>query len=334
MSLDISIEKAALHILDTSLGMPVIAEKSMTLENEITEFISKHIEKCLKDIEIKKTRFVTTNNEIYNTVLEYKNNNNFIETSKKVAEKYYETMVNFSEIPLADLMIVDAKIHGIKHLVILKLNYKSSYIHFTEKSEGIKNNIIRQPCSLPLESQKIDEFIIINLESLIILVKEKKYDLNGKKSAYISKQILKCDVVKSDKEKIKIITNVSNKLIKEHYDDDIELKNKVKTVINQNIEESRNVDLHYVAEQIFEDKDIVDTCKEEIKNKGIEEKEIKVNENYASKMKTKQRLITESGIEIKVPYTYLRNKDKIEFINNNDGTISILIKNIDNLDDK
>lgn len=334
MSLNISIERAALHILDTSLGIPVIAEKGMTLENEITEFVSKHIEKCLKDVEIKKTRFVTTGNDFYNTVLGYKSNDNFMETSKKIAKIYYETMVNYADIPLADLMIIDVKIHGIKHLVILKLNYRDSYIHFTEENEGIKNTIIRQPCSLPLENQKIDEFIIINLESLIVLVKEKKYDLNGEKSAYISKHILKCDVVKSDKEKIKIVTNVSNKLIKEYYDNDIELKNKVKTVINQNIEESRNIDLDFVAEQVFDDEDIIDTCKEEIKKKGIAEKEIKVNENYASKMKTKQRLVTESGIEIKVPYTYLRNKDKIEFINNANGTISIIIKNIDSIDDK
>lgn len=334
MSLDINIEKATLNIMDTSLGIPVIAEKEMSLEKDINEFISKHIEKCLKDVEIKKTRFKTTDNIFYDTILKYKEEKNFIKTSEKISKRYYDIMVNFPNISLGDLMIIDVKIHGVKHLAILKLNYKDSYIHYTEDNEGVVNSIIRQPCSLPLESQKIDEFAIINLESYIILLKEKKFDLNGEKSAYISKHLLKCDLVKSDKEKVKIITKASNKLIKEYYDNDIELKNKVKTVINQNIEENRNLDLEHVAEQVFGSKDMVDACKEEIKKKGIDDKEIKVNENYASKMKTKQRLVTESGIEIKVPYTFLSNKEKIEFINNPDGTISILIKNIDSIEDK
>ena len=48
------------------------------------------------------------------------------------------------------------------------------------------------------------------------------------------------------------------------------------------------------------------------------------NEEYYKQ----QRLVTDTGIEIKVPVSEYDNKDKIEFITNPDGTISILIKNI------
>lgn len=43
---------------------------------------------------------------------------------------------------------------------------------------------------------------------------------------------------------------------------------------------------------------------------------------------TKQKLKTDSGIEINFPAHFYGNPDVMEFINNPDGTISILIKNI------
>ena len=45
----------------------------------------------------------------------------------------------------------------------------------------------------------------------------------------------------------------------------------------------------------------------------------------------KQRITTDSGIEITIPMEEYRNPDKVEFITNPDGTISVLIKNIGKL---
>lgn len=42
----------------------------------------------------------------------------------------------------------------------------------------------------------------------------------------------------------------------------------------------------------------------------------------------KQNLITDTGIEIRIPMEQYQNKDKVDFITNPDGTISVLIKNV------
>ena len=42
----------------------------------------------------------------------------------------------------------------------------------------------------------------------------------------------------------------------------------------------------------------------------------------------KQKLTTDTGIEITIPMEEYRNPDHVEFITNMDGTISVLIKNI------
>ena len=48
----------------------------------------------------------------------------------------------------------------------------------------------------------------------------------------------------------------------------------------------------------------------------------------------KQCLSTDTGVEIKIPMEQYRSGDSIEFITNEDGSISILIKNIGHITSK
>ena len=47
-----------------------------------------------------------------------------------------------------------------------------------------------------------------------------------------------------------------------------------------------------------------------------------------------QHLYTDTGIEIKIPMEQYKNPQRVEFITNPDGTISVLIKNIEHLEAK
>jgi hypothetical protein len=167
-----------------------------------------------------------------------------------------------------------------------------------------------------------------------VFVKEKKCQVYNEPCYYISKHLLECKEEKPDKEKVKIITQATDKIIKEFYDDDLMMKTKVKNIIRENVEESLKFNVEDISDQVFEDKEIKKAYSEEIKMKGIKEPEVKVNFNYANKIKTKQKFVTDEGIEINIPYEMISNKDKVEFITNHDGTISIVLKNIDNIMDK
>ena len=53
-------------------------------------------------------------------------------------------------------------------------------------------------------------------------------------------------------------------------------------------------------------------------------------ENTVKKLEY-QMLETDTGIEIKIPMEEYKDPEKVEFITNPDGTISVLIKNIGHL---
>ena len=332
--MSVSISKAILHILDPSLGIPVLSENLMSFNDQMREYTEKHILKCYNDADLKKTKFASEVGFFINSIREYLNNDDFIKFSNEVSEFFFKLNAENPDIKPCDLLFTHANVFNKDYMIILKLNYKKGYIHFTKQEETTKNIIIEQPCALPGASQRIDECIFVDLNSLDVFVKEKKCQVYNEPCYYISKHLLECREEKPDKEKVKIITQTTDKLIKEYYDDDMFMKSQVKNIIRENVEEKLNINIEEISEKVFKDNDVKQVYNEEIKMKGIKEPEVKVNFNYANKIKTKQKFITDEGIEINIPYEMLSNKEKVEFITNTDGTISIMLKNIDNIVDK
>lgn len=54
---------------------------------------------------------------------------------------------------------------------------------------------------------------------------------------------------------------------------------------------------------------------------------IQVSPSVARRME-KQSIKAKSGVEIKIPIQIYQDRDAVEFINNPDGSISLLIKNV------
>ena len=103
---------------------------------------------------------------------------------------------------------------------------------------------------------------------------------------------------------------------------------------------SQTTKLPYVTcgEESFNDQAWFFTEEEAIKEFGkkkIEEKErpkdLKIEKTSAVRASKSQKIKTDTGIEITVPVEYFEDDRYIEFINNNDGTISIALKNIGKL---
>jgi len=238
--MNISISRAILHILDTSIGAPVLSENLMSLNEDMREYIEKHILKCLNDADLKKTKFVNEDGLFLKLINEFNVNTEFKKFTKEISEFFYKLISENPDIKPCDLLFVQANVLNKDYMIILKLNYKKGYIHYTnvhysKELGNSKNIIIEQPCALPSITQKIDEVIFVDLNSLDVFVKEKKCQVYNEPCYYISKHLLGCKEEKTDKEKVKIITGTADKIIKEYYDDDMFMKNKVKNIIRENV---------------------------------------------------------------------------------------------------
>ncbi|MEE0713144.1 MAG: nucleoid-associated protein, partial [Blautia sp.] len=267
------------------------------------------------------------------------NSENLLEVSQKIAEELYTLMNQNIDIPAADLLVVEYQVEQHSYLALLKMNYKTSYTHLTNSDPwGNNNDIIKQKAILPGETQKLTEAALIDLMApQYVRLVEKKYDVNGVKTNYFSQNFLKCKGSLSSKTKLAIVNKAVTEVQKKYFHDSeqFEVQMETKSILNQEFSEQGGLEVPVVIDKIFkEHPQMKEEVQEKLEKYNLTEATIEPQNPLTTKKFTKQHLMTDTGIELKIPMEEYNNKDKIEFITNPDGTISVLIKNIGSIESK
>lgn len=336
---DIRIKNVIVHILDSTIGMPVLSDTELEYGSEIAEFLKEHIAKISSGDDAKECRFYKEESEVFHMLEEYADDN-FVEISKDIASLLYEIMNSNIDIPAADLMVVRFRESDEEYLALLKMNYKALYTHRTmtlEDGEGNSNEIIRHKSILPSESQRLTEAAIIKLDDLSLQVIEKKYEVNGEKTNYFSFLFLKCSSHLSHKSKLSIVSRAVESVQKEGYDESerFEKQMRAKSIIQEEIEEKGGFVVEELAEKIFEEQpELKVAFQDKMEKYDMVKEEIQPQSENTVRKYQSQHLYTDTGIEIKIPMDQYKNPRSVEFITNPDGTVSVLIKNIGHLEAK
>ena len=336
---DIRIKNVIVHILDSTIGMPVLSDTELEYGSEIAEFLKEHIAKISSGDDAKECRFYREESEVFQMLEEYADDN-FVEISKDIASLLYSIMNSNIDIPPADLMVVRFRESEEEYLALLKMNYKTLYTHRTmtlEDGEGNSNEIIRHKSILPSESQRLTEAAIIRLDDLSLQVIEKKYEVNGEKTNYFSFLFLKCSSHLSHKSKLSIVSRAVESIQKEGYDESerFEKQMRAKSIIQEEIEEKGGFVVEELAEKIFEEQpELKVAFQDKMEKYDMVKEEIQPQSENTVRKYQSQHLYTDTGIEIKIPMDQYKNPRSVEFITNPDGTVSVLIKNIEHLEAK
>lgn len=336
---DIRIKNVIVHILDSTIGMPVLSDKELEYGSEIADFLKEHIAKISSGDDAKECRFYKEESEIYRLLNSYADEE-FVAVSKDIATMLYEIMNSNIDIPPADLMVVRFREGEDEYLALLKMNYKSLYTHRTmalEDGEGNSNEIIRHKSILPSESQRLTEAALIRLDDLALWVIERKYEVNGEKTNYFSFLFLKCSSHLSHKSKLSIVSKAVESIQKEGYDETerFEKQMRAKSIIQEEIEENGGFVVEELAEKIFDEQpELKVAFQDKMEKYDMVKEEIQPQSENTVRKYQNQHLYTDTGIEIKIPMEQYKNPKSVEFITNPDGTISVLIKNIEHLEAK
>ena len=333
---EIRIKKAIVHILDSTIGMPVLSDAELDFGSEFADFLKEHIAKISSGDDGKSCQFYKEESEVYRMLTQY-SDDFFVDVSKDMADFLYSIMNSNIDIPPADLIVVRFRYGEEEYLGLLKMNYKSLYTHRTLASEegGNTNEIIRHKSILPPESQRLSEAAIIGLSDLSVQVVERKYDVNGEKTNYFSYLFLKCSGRMSHKSKLSIVTKAVEAVQKDGYGDlgQYEAQMKAKRIIQEELEEKGGFVVEEIAEKIFEEKPELKTAfQDKMEKYNMVKEEVLPQSETTTRKYQKQHLFTDTGIEIKIPMEQYKNPGSVEFITNPDGTVSVLIKNIGHLE--
>jgi len=324
-----SLKRAIVHILDANSGVSVYSEEELDVTDaSINSFITKHIEKVFEDASMRNAEFSENSGFKYHLAEYIKDENYFITMSKFIAQRVYEGVTQSDKPDSSDLIVCDCMINERPLLAVLKCENKIGYTHQVLQDDGkVKNQIINHYAILPTTSQKIAECAFIFEDDFSIKYLGKKRKIDGETTDLIADVLLECIYDISSRESVNAVCKIAKKVTEENGGDPIETLSKMKEYITENIEEGETefIDTEQVADKIFDGKPgMKSEFIDKIEKANVPQK-VEVNSYVTKKLASNVKIVTDIGVEVIFPAEYYQNNEYIEFINNDDGTISIQI---------
>ena len=327
------IRQAILHILDKDSGNLLLSELSLDLSDVFTrEYINKIIKK-VQQSEQKRGKLEQEAKLLTNLASIH---TSFVEKSTQLATRIYDVISPAEEIPAADYLFFEATDDEERNWFgFIRLDYKQFYTHFLDAQNGIANQLIRHNTILPAVTQVPSEAFLLDLVSGEYSLIEKRYAIEGSKTLYLSKQVLELNPIDATPQQIKQLKRVVTQVAKQYDEQPYEVLAATQQIIYEQLDEANEIIPDKVIERAFEKNLSAQTvAKEALANHELPAKLSVNNVPKYEKKYCKQKFKLANGIEITIPVELYGNSDVVEFINHPDGTISVIIKNIEAIANK
>ncbi|HEL9598781.1 TPA: nucleoid-associated protein [Streptococcus suis] len=324
--MDIFVKKAIIHQFSPDDTELVLADQLLTVSPKIEEYLRKKIERVFSD-EAKTGQF-----EPDNPFLDYLKDD-LLTNSVKIAGLWKEEFSVSENLKTNDLIFIEFERNGVEHFAFLRIALRENLAHVGSESDSplkiTQNN-------LPGAGSTPDEALIINLQTRKYYLIEKRIKHNGAFLHYFSDNLLQVTPAISAKKSIKAVEQTAQKIADNFHQGDFQFQSKVKSAIFNHLEEDNELSPEKLADQLFDNNltarlNFVDQLKEVIPDK------ISFDEIDSSRQLKKfenQKLSLSNGIELIVPNAVYEDAESVEFIQNDNGTYSILIKNIEDIKSK
>lgn len=346
---DININEAVIHILDSNGVEPILNEYKLDLDEDTYKFLYKHIEKCLKDDELKYARFNEERNIVKEIVQDYLNgvDNNLINISKELARQLFSILKGNINIPSCDLIVASIITDQGPMIAILKMDYVKNFTHqveFVDDKIGI--GIVPQVAGLPGSGQKIQKAAFIrpiredDTYNLMILDKQKKSkDEDEYGTNYFINSFLGCAVITNERDMTKTFLKATESWTRKNFANDAVKAESIRTAIKGKLKDEDMVNIDELSHELFSHELFSNepAAKEEfskfVKSQGLEE-DIHIDKTWIEKKLKRVRLKIDKSIDLYIDEETYHDNSKFEIQRNGDGSINIIIKHVINYIEK
>ncbi|MTK13967.1 MAG: nucleoid-associated protein [Clostridiaceae bacterium] len=333
---EIYINEAIVHILDNNADEPVLNEYTLQLNEEIYGFLLKHIERCLKDEELKYAIFNEERNIVKEVSQEYLSGaNSIVEASKELARQMFILMKADANIPCCDLVIVSISTEYGPMLAILKMDYIKNYTHsidFVDNKIGI--NIVPEFTGLPASAQKIQKCAFIKPIreeqgfNLMVIDKQNKSKDDGEYgSNYFIGKYLGCTVIDNERDITKTFVKAAEEWTRTSFEENADTAEMIRSSIKRKLKEEDSIDIQSLSEDMFGDNaEIQQSFREYISSKGVGD-QIDIDKQWVEKKLKRVRLKIDKDIDVYINEEAYHDNSKFEIQRVGDGSINIVMKN-------
>ena len=322
----IIINKILMHMLDFEHRKIYHSTQFVDLNETSLEYYHKKIEKALYSVALKELNVGTMHELMLRSDKMIESDEDFIKQAHDITDQLFKLGAVIEDMPNCNVLFVDCIKNGEKHIAVLKLNYRTIPMSVVE--DGLVR--ITKQQVLPTASSAVDEAIIINKDTKQLFLIEKKYMIDGKNDFYLNPQWIKGEEKLTDKQKFNTMKKVVKKL------DDIYNVNDGKALPLMKQEINEKIETHPPVKPLEIDKKVLEKdyqAQEEselmMKDLGIDEED-QIQAISMSSM-DKCKLVLDDEIEVSLPVDSYLQGEHLEKRKQDDGTYSLIIKDINEI---
>lgn len=331
------LEKAILHVIDAQADEAILTEKTLVVNEDVEEFVRKHVLRSLNDDETFSCRFLSENVTVASCVQSVINDSEtFIENSQKITEHMFQAIKN-SDIPCGDMLYVQYIADEQRCFGILKLDYQMSYMHnITFEEEALCIALVSQEVGLPNLGQRLKKCAFFTKgpeDRLDMIILDKKQKIEDGNEDYFVSDFLEAVRVTDDTDKTRRFKATVEKWTQKNLADQIEAADTVREIVNETLLSEDQISMDALASKMFDEvPEIKESFKEAVSDAGYREgTEFDIDKQWVEKKMKSKQIKTDTGVTIRGEFDFFKDSQRFIVRKNGDGTVDYIIKNVRNV---
>lgn len=329
----LEIQAGVLHILDGKRKSTVMSGRTMDLENpQIEKYVKRYVNRCRNDMRLKPGTFLPDSSFERAMDSWLRHETGFVPFTAEVLQplaRYFEEEESCS----FDVLAVDYRYDEVPFVLFVLLEETETIAHLSMSEDGaVANTVSFGNSALPPVSRSVSSFALINvLSHEVSYADEGKW--NGGKEL-ITERLLQAEGGISRKETVQTVRKIACEVAEEFDENPALVLGRVKNYIASAAEEGMSLNTDTMVSEVFEDEpEMAESFLKKAEEKTLP-KETELPKASIRMSMRKQKIRTDTGIEITFPAAYSDSSEYIEFIRNDDGSYTIEIRSVNQIDSR
>ena len=352
----LNIHHAILHAFDFDTGATFLSDHELDLDEKLVKsYVRRHLNRCVSSERNMHGEFAEGSGFVEELLLYLSHRVSFEALSKQIAQFLWEKLRTCDDLEPMDLLVADFEQSAdapkgdadeeelekafaagpVRRFAIVLLPRSQTFMHSIEHpSGGAFNEIVRHDATLPNPSGKVNTYALIDCATLAVDFSDKARTIAGAEVWIMPNMLLQCSREPSSREVIEDVERIVEQVAEEHGANPVRAVSRAKACVAHSAELDERLMPEQIGAQVFEDEPaLAQSYEEEAREAGLPE-EVHVRRAAARRLTKTHRIRTDTGIDIAFPSEYSSGNDYIAFDREEDGSLTITIRNVKHIENR
>lgn len=328
----IAIEKMILHVCEPDRNELIQSESEMAADEQWLPRLESKLTKAFTGTQ-KKTGQFHDESQVKQVIREYATKTiSFVQMSRRISERIFAMKCKYGLYEASTLFFGEVLFDDVRYVVCMDNAHQEALSHILHEADGkVCLNLHMNTDMIASSLLKKDAAFMICLADFSVSSVEGKTMIEGEKRYFYNDIILQAQAKTSYHDALVSMEKACDEVVRDYALESIKIKPKLKQAIKESLEAQEELQPVRIAQEVFYDQPLAaQHFTQQLKDQGISEA-IPTEHHKPSKAERVTKLRTDKGIELIIPLEYMDSTDYVEFQNEENGSISIRLKNINRI---